>query len=213
MKHYLALPASLAVLAFASCENPADKTEKAEVKQSVEKKTDSAGGTKYVFTPESKIEFTGSKVTGKHEGGFKTFSGYFNVKDGKPVGNDHKVTIEMSSTFADAEKLTGHLKSPDFFDVEKYPQTTFDVTELKENSASSYTVSGNFKLHGVEKNISFPAEVTKNGDNVKIKSTFNINRKDFGIVYAGKADDLIRDEVVIRLDLEAKPGAAAGAGT
>lgn len=207
MKHYLSLPAAFAVLALASCDNPADKTAKADVKEAVAKKTDGAGGTKYSFTPESKIEFTGSKVTGSHDGGFKTFSGYFNVKDGKPVGNDHKVTIEMSSTFAkDQDKLTTHLKSPDFFDVEKYPQTTFDVTELKENSPTSYTVSGNFKLHGVEKNISFPAEVSKNGDNVKIKSTFNINRKDFGINYPGKADDLIRDEVVIRLDLEAKPG-------
>ena len=207
MKHYLTLPAAFAMLAFASCENPADKTENAKVKDAVEKKTDSAGGTKYAFTPASKIEFTGSKVTGKHEGGFKTFTGYFNVKDGAPVGNDHKVTIDMSSTYSDAEKLTTHLKSADFFDVEKHPQTTFDVTELKKNSDTSYTVSGNFKLHGVSKNISFPAEVSQSGDTVKIKATFDINRKDFGIVYAGKADDLIRDEVVIRLDLEAKPGA------
>ena len=42
---------------------------------------------------------------------------------------------------------------------------------------------------------------------VNIKAEFDINRKDFGIVYAGKADDLIRDEVVIRLDLTAKPEA------
>jgi polyisoprenoid-binding protein YceI len=207
MKHYLALPAAFALLAFASCENPADKTENASVKDAVAKKTETAGGTKYAFTPASKIEFTGSKVTGKHDGGFKTFTGYFNVKDGTPVGNDHKVTIDMSSTWADQEKLTTHLKSADFFDVEKYPQTTFDVTELKKESDTKYTVSGNFKLHGVEKNISFPAEVSQSGDTVKIKATFDINRKDFGIVYAGKADDLIRDQVVIRLDLEAKPGA------
>ena len=207
MKQYLALPAALAALTFASCENPADKTANATVKDAVDKKVETGGGTKYTFTPESKIEFTGSKVTGKHDGGFKTFTGYFTVKDGKPVGNDHKVTIEMASTFADAEKLTTHLKSADFFDVEKYPQTTFDTIEVKETSPTSYTVSGNFTLHGVKKNISFPAEVSKDGDNVKIKASFDIKRKDFGIVYAGKADDLIRDEVVIRLDLEAKPGA------
>ena len=207
MKQYLALPAALAALAFASCENPADKATKADVKGAVEKTTDAAGGTKYVFTPDSKIEFTGSKVTGKHDGGFKTFTGYFTVKEGKAVGNDHKVTIDMSSTFADDEKLTKHLKSADFFDVEKHPQTTFDVTELKKDSDTAYTVSGNFKLHGVEKNISFPATVSQNGENVKIDSEFKINRKDFGIVYAGQADNLIRDEVVIRLKLEAKPGA------
>jgi polyisoprenoid-binding protein YceI len=207
MKPYLALPAAIALLGLASCENPAEKTTNADVKGAVAKTTDTAEGTKYVFTPASKIEFTGSKVTGKHDGGFKVFTGHFTVKDGAAVGNDHKVVIDMASTWADDEKLTDHLKSSDFFDVEKYGQTTFDVTELKKNSDTSYTVSGNFKLHGVEKNISFPAEVSQNGDSVKIKAEFDINRKDFGIVYAGQADNLIRDEVVIRLDLEAKPEA------
>lgn len=204
---YIAFPAAILTLALVSCENPADNTAKADVKGAVAKTEDHTAGTKYVFTPESRIEFTGSKVTGKHDGGFKAFTGHFTVKDGAPVGNDHKVEIDMNSTFADAEKLTGHLKSPDFFDVEKYPKTTFDVTAIKKDSDTAYTVSGNFKLHGVEKNISFPATVSQNGDSVNIKSEFNINRKDFGIVYAGKADDLIRDEVVIRLDLTAKPGA------
>lgn len=203
----LVLPAAFLALSLVSCENPADKTADANVKEAVAKTTDSASGTKYVFTPESKIEFTGSKVTGKHDGGFKTFTGHFTVKDGAPVGNDHKVVIDMNSTWSDDEKLTGHLKAPDFFDVEKFPETTFDVTEVKKDSDTAYTVSGNFKLHGVEKNISFPATVTQDGETVKIAATFDIKRKDFGIVYPGKAEDLIRDEVVIRLDLIAKPGA------
>jgi polyisoprenoid-binding protein YceI len=204
---YIAFPAAILTMALLSCENPADKTAKADVKGAVAKTEDNAAGTKYVFTPESKIEFTGSKVTGKHDGGFKAFTGHFTVKDGAPVGNDHKVEIDMASTFSDADKLTAHLTSPDFFDVAQFPKTTFDVTEIKKDSDTTYTVSGNFKLHGVEKNISFPATVTQGGDTLSIKSEFNINRKDFGIVYTGKADDLIRDEVVIRLDLTAKPGA------
>jgi polyisoprenoid-binding protein YceI len=203
----LALPAALLALSLVSCENPADKTADANVKDAVAKTADSAAGTKYVFAPESKIEFTGSKVTGKHDGGFKTFTGHFTVKDGAPVGNDHKVVIDMNSTWSDDEKLTGHLKAPDFFDVAQFPETTFDVTEVKKESDSAYTVSGNFKLHGVEKNISFPATVTQDGETVKIAATFDIKRKDFGIVYPGKAEDLIRDEVVIRLDLVAKPEA------
>lgn len=203
----LALPATVLALSLLSCENPADKTTDAGVKEAVAKTADNAGGTRYVFTPESKIEFTGSKVTGKHDGGFKSFTGHFTVKDGAPVGNDHKVVIDMTSTWSDDEKLTGHLKSPDFFDVEKFPQTTFDVTGVTKDSDTSYTVSGNFKLHGVEKNISFPATVSQDGGTVKIAATFDIKRKDFGIVYPGKAEDLIRDEVVIRLDLVAMPEA------
>lgn len=203
--------AALLALGLVSCENPADKTADASVKEAVAK-TDSGaqGGVKYAFTSNSKIGFVGSKVTGSHSGGFKTFTGYFTVKDGAPVGNEHKVSIDMTSTFTDAEKLTGHLKSPDFFDVEKFPQSTFDITELKKNSDTDYTVAGNFTLHGVTKNITFPATVSKNGETVKINSKFDIKRKDFGIVYAGKTDDLIRDEVVIELDLEAKPDGKAG---
>lgn len=201
----LTLPAALLALTLASCENPADKTSDAAVKDAVEKTTDSAAGTKYVFTPDSKIEFTGSKVTGKHDGGFKTFTGHFTVKDGKPVGNDHKVVIDMASTWSDAEKLTEHLKAPDFFDVANHPQTTFDVTAITPGENGAYTVAGNFTLRGVTKNISFPATVTESTDQVTIKAEFDIKRKDFGIEYAGKADDLIRDEVVIRLDLTAKP--------
>jgi polyisoprenoid-binding protein YceI len=203
----LALPAAFLAISLVSCENPADKTTDATVKEAVAKTNDNAGGTKYIFTPESKIEFTGSKVTGKHDGGFKTFTGHFTVKDGTPVGNDHRVGIDMNSTWSDSDKLTDHLKNADFFNVEKFPETTFDVTELKKESDTAYTISGNFKLHGVEKNISFPATVSQDGETVKIAATFDIKRKDFGIVYEGKADDLIRDEVVIRLDLVAKPEA------
>ncbi|MBK1880868.1 YceI family protein [Luteolibacter pohnpeiensis] len=204
---YLALAATAPVL-FASCENPADKTEAAKVAPAVEKADDPAVvGTKYTFTANSEIHFIGSKVTGSHNGGFKTFSGYFTIKDGEPTGLDHKVEITMDSAWADDDKLTTHLKSSDFFDVDQYPKSTFDVTSIKKDSETGYTVAGNLTLHGVTKNISFPATVTRNSESVAIYSKFDINRKDFNIVYAGKADDLIRDEVVVELKMEAKPEA------
>lgn len=203
---YLALAAAAPVL-FVSCENPADKTTKANVSEAVEKSASTETGTKYVFTPTSEVLFVGSKVTGSHAGGFKKFTGHFTVKDGVPVGNDHKVVIDMDSTYSDADQLTTHLKSDDFFSVEKFPESTFDVTEIKKESDAQYTVSGNFTLHGQQKNISFPATVSQNGEKVNINAKFNINRKDFGIVYPGKTDDLIRDEVVIELKLEAAPEA------
>ncbi len=203
---YLALAIAAPVI-FASCENPADKTTDAKVSGAVEKSGTAEAGTKYVFTPASQVNFIGSKVTRSHHGGFKVFTGHFTIKDGAPVGNDHKVVIDMTSTFADDEKLTGHLKSADFFDIEKFPESTFDVTGIKKDSETAYTVSGNFTLHGQTKNISFPATVSQNGGAVKIDAKFDVNRKDFGIVYPGKVDDLIRDNVVIELKLEAKPEA------
>lgn len=193
---------------FASCENPADKTAKASVKEAVENtQTVSEGGTKYVFAEGSEVTFVGSKVTGSHKGGFKTISGHFTVKDGALAGNDHAVKIDMNSIWSDDEKLTGHLKSGDFFEVEKFPESTFAATSLTKKSDTEYEVAGNFTLHGVTKNISFPATAETEGDTVKITADFNINRKDFGVVYAGMPDNLIRDEVVIGLNLVVKPGA------
>ena len=204
---YIALALAIPVL-FTACENPADKTNAATVSDAVEKTTVNAeGGTKYVFTEASAVNFVGSKVTGSHSGGFKKVTGHFTLKDGVLVGNDHNVVIDINSLWSDAEKLTGHLKSADFFDAEKYPEAKFDVTSLTKNSDTTYKVAGNFTLHGVTKNITFDANSTQSGDTVKIDSKFDINRKDFGIVYAGKTDDLIRDEVVIELKLEVKPGA------
>jgi polyisoprenoid-binding protein YceI len=202
---HLAIPAAILALTLASCKNTADGA-KADVKDAVTKTTDTGGGTKYTFTDSSKVGFTGYKVTGHHDGGFKTFTGYFTVKDGVPVGNDHKVVIDMKSIFTDTDKLTGHLQTADFFDVEKYPQSTFDVTEIKKNADASYTVAGNFTIHGVTKNLTFPATVSKDGETVRIASKFKINRKEFGLVYPGKPDDLIKDDVDISLDLTAKPG-------
>lgn len=189
---------------FTACKNPADKTQAATVKDAVEVTANAAGGARYVFTENSTVGFTGSKVTGSHNGGFNKVKGHFSVKEGALSGNDHQVVIEMDSLWADAEKLTGHLKSADFFDVEKYPEATFVATSLNKKSENAYDVSGNFTLHGKTKNITFPATVTENGDLVKIDAKFNINREDFGIVYPGMQDDLIRNEVVIELKLEVK---------
>lgn len=190
------------------CDNPADKTTDAKVGAA----RDAEGGVvedavKYVFTENAKIEFVGSKATGdSHTGGFKKFTGYFHVKDGLPVGTDHQVVIDMDSTFSDSEKLTGHLKNADFFDVSKFPTATFDGVEIKKEVGDAFTVTGNLNLHGVTKSVSFPATVTQTASAVRVLAEFDINRKDWGIVYGstGPADKLIRDEVVLRFDLEAK---------
>lgn len=202
----LILVSASAVL-FISCENPADKTTSASVSEAVEAaaSTGTAEGVRYAFTPASEIHFVGSKVTGSHDGGFKNFSGSFTVADGALVGTGQKIVIDMNSIWSDNDKLTGHLKNEDFFDVEKFPESTFELTGIKPASEGAYEVSGNLTLIGNTKNITFPASASVAGGRAKIHAKFDINRKDFGVVYAGMTDDLIRDEVVIELKLEAAP--------
>jgi polyisoprenoid-binding protein YceI len=198
----------LFAVALASCSNPADNVTPATVREPA--KTPAPAGLNsnaqtaktYTILDDSKIEFTGSKVTGSHDGGFKSFQGQFAVADGKLVPAEQTLEIDMTSTWSDSDKLTGHLKSPDFFSVEEFPASMFTITAV-DPSETGATVTGNLTLHGVTKSISFPAEVLVTEDQVTLKAEFFIKRFDFDIKYPGKADDLIRDEVVIRLDVTA----------
>ncbi|MEO6034608.1 MAG: YceI family protein [Verrucomicrobiota bacterium] len=202
---------SLGLFVVAGCSDPADKVHKSAASKPV--KTESAGATnlavgakEYVVrTAESKIDFVGSKVTGKHDGGFKNFAGTIQVADGKIVGSP-EFKINMKTLWADNAKLTGHLKSADFFDVEKYPSATFVATTI-EPSGDHHNVVGNLDLHGVTKSISFPAKIEITEDAATINADFAINRKEFNINYPGKTDDLIRDNVALKLAIKASPGA------
>ena len=160
--------------------------------------------TKYVFSnAASKIEFVGAKVTRKHDGAFNVFSGALDLVDGDPSKSIVTVEIATGSLTADDPKLTSHLKSPDLLDVEKFPKATFRSTAIKlgGEGGASHTVTGNFSLHGVSKSITFPVKVKVVADSVDADAEFAINRKDFGVVYPGMPDDLIKDDVLIKLTL------------
>ena len=192
---------------LAGCGDPADKVHKASATaaKTLTSEASTAGKEYVIRTESSKVGFTGSKVTGSHTGGFKKFAGSFKIAEDKLVGTPG-LKIDMNSIFTDNEKLTGHLKSKDFFEVERYPITTFTVTSADVIDGDKYTVTGNLDLHGVKKSISFPATIKATDDEVTLKADFAINRHDFNINYAGKADDLIRDQVVLALDVKATPG-------
>ena len=200
----------LGVLLFAACADPSQDVPAAKVATNSSSTvaatpaaSANAAAKAYAITAEnSKVEFTGSKVTGKHDGGFKQLQGEVHTS-GNTVAHA-KVTIDTTSIFSDNDRLTGHLKSPDFFDVQKFPTAVFETTSIS-GAGDNATVNGKLTLHGVTKDISFPAKIDVKDDSVTVKAEFSINRKDFGIVYAGKPDDLIRDGVVLRLDVNATP--------
>ena len=190
---------------LAACSDPAADQTKAVTGEAARVASPAAQGQKYQITPQnSKIEFVGSKVTGHHNGSFGSFSGQVDFS-GTPENSRVNITIDMNSIAADDPKLTAHLKTADFFDVAKYPQATFVSTAIKpggENGAT-HTVTGNLTMHGVIKAITFPATIAVTSDTATVDSSFSINRKDFGINYAGAADNLIRDDVVLKLTIRA----------
>lgn len=206
----------LVVLSFflflSACEDPAANKFKAQTSEpsnvSVNSNTTmTAAAVSLPITPDnSKIEFVGSKVTGKHDGGFKSFSGAIDLVGDKAESSRVSVQIDMRSVFTDTDQLTGHLQTGDFFEVSKYPNSSFVSTKIEPDAAkgsNSFNVTGDLEMRGVKRSITFPATISITPAEVAVNSEFAINRKDFGIVYAGKADDLIRDDVVIRLDLKA----------
>lgn len=200
----MAMVGLVSVACFTGCGNPADGVEEATVTAGSKDASVAAvaGAKVYTISADSKISFTGSKITGSHSGGFNTFSGSIAVADGAIVAPS-KVEIDMDSTWSDSDRLTGHLKNADFFDVPTYPTSTFEFTGIEAGADGLQTVTGSLTLHGVTKSISFPAQVSVTDSEVTLKAEFFIKRFDFDIVFKGRADDLIRDEVVINLDIKA----------
>lgn len=208
------------VVALTACPDPAKDKPKAVVTAPAptpaapEKKADApaplANAVAYPFTQsDSKVSWTGAKVTGKHDGSFGQFGGIIEVVDGDPTKSRVRVDIEMASLTTEPEKLVKHLKSDDFFSVEQFPQARFTSTALKPTEGGGFDVTGDLTLHGVTKGITFPAKITVSADEVTVAAEFAINRKDFNVLYAGAPDNLIADNVAIKLDLHARKRAPA----
>jgi len=196
----------LLTLMAAGCSDPAANKPKASVGNAApESGAPKTGGETLTISPEnSKVDFVAAKVTRSHNGSFKQFAGTIDLVNNNAEQSIVSINIETASVTADDDQLTGHLKTADFFDVAKYPKATFVSTKIEPNTAGggTHTITGNFDLHGVKKSISFPATIQVAADSVSANAEFSINRKDFGINYPGKADDLIRDGVVIKLTIK-----------
>ena len=211
MKQLSILSLCLLVLVVAGCADPAKDKPQAVVEEAAPTQPEpAAAAVRYELGDGTTIGFVGSKITGSHEGGFRGFDGEVLVVDGDPTQSVVKVNIDATSLWADNDKLTNHLKSADFFGVETYSTAAFESTEIASEDAG-YRMTGNLTLHGVTKSISFPATISVDETQVRAQAEFAIKRFDFGIVYPGRKDDLIRDDVVIKLDLVATPAAEAGA--
>ncbi|WP_373046884.1 YceI family protein [Vulgatibacter sp.] len=201
---------SLATLGATACakDPTAGKTE-AAVAEAKQVEAAPAAAQRLVITPaESKIGFVGAKVTAQHVGEFRDFEGKIALVDGKLEGGQIEFAVKPASVLVDGglPKLEGHLVSPDFFDAAKYPEARFVSTEIKpgsETAGMTHTVTGNLEIRGTRRSVTFPALVEMANDMVRAKTEFGINRKDFGIQYPGMPDDLIKDNVLIRVDLKA----------
>jgi len=194
---------------FASCvSNPEGK--RAETSDNVEDAALShAANELAVDTAQSTVHWTGRKVSGEHHGDVQIKSGTLAVEDGKLVGGNFVIDLTtIANHDLDGEykgKLEGHLKSADFFDVDNHPEASFEITNVSDGAEAGHVaISGNLTIRGVTKNITFDAQVQEATDTaVKATADFNIAREDWGVNYAGQADDLISKEINFKVTLVA----------
>jgi polyisoprenoid-binding protein YceI len=226
MRHILLSLALLTTVASTGCQSQLDDKPKADVKD-VKPKTDAkkdvdvkadtktdtktaavdteakaAGGWELDKTASS-VGFVGAKVTGDHEGKFGELDGSLTLgDDGKP--SKLEVTVKVDSLTTDAPDLTKHLLTADFFDAPTYPEAKFVSTAIREKAGengATHEIEGELTLHGQTKVVTFPAKVEVTDKEAKGTAEFKIDRTLWKIEYPGMKDDLIKNEVLLKLNL------------
>ncbi|MCJ8165356.1 YceI family protein [Pontibacter sp. E15-1] len=176
-----------------------------------------------VDVAKSDAKWHAKKVTGEHMGNLSLKSGQMDVQGNKVVGGTF--AFDMNSInctdIKDAEynqKLIGHLKSDDFFSVEKNPTATFKITSVKPMAKAAAgkenaTVTGDLTIKGITKAVTFPATITVKDGVASAKADVTIDRTQFDIRYGSKSffdnlgDKAIHDDFVVSIDVTANQAA------
>jgi polyisoprenoid-binding protein YceI len=166
----------------------------------------------------SVINWQGKKVSGEHQGNVKLSKGILNVESNKLVGGSFDIDMRtiVNTDLTDPSynaKLVGHMKSDDFFSVEKHPISTFKITKAEPIAGAkagepNYTVTGDLTIKGITNAITFPATVKITGNQAEATAKFDIDRTKWDIKYGSgiigtAADKIIYDDFTLDLKLVA----------
>ncbi|WOD43866.1 YceI family protein [Hwangdonia lutea] len=201
------------VVSLTSCKN---KAKEADTKEAEAVAQTEATAEKYTANvSESTIEWKGFKPTGTHFGTISLENGVLNLQDGKInsgtflIDMNSITVLDMPEDDENHAKLTGHLKSDDFFHVEKHPSAAFEITGLSEVEGKTM-LSGNLTLKETKNNVTFPVTVTNTDGAVTLTSeTFTIDRSKWNVKYGSKSffDDLgdkfINDDIELKITVKA----------
>ncbi len=165
----------------------------------------------------SKVEWYAEKVTGKHNGIIKMASGDITNDHGKLGGKFvmNMTTIENVDQKGEGKaKLEGHLKSEDFFSVQKFPTSTFEIISVSPKSGAAageanFDVKGNLTIKGMTHEIMFPAMIRFEGSKLMATADVKVDRTKYDIRYGSKSffadigDKAIMDEFLLKLNIVA----------
>jgi polyisoprenoid-binding protein YceI len=146
------------------------------------------------------------------KGHFSSVTGVLHFDESKPENSSVEASIDVASIDTREGQRDAHLKSAEFFDVEKFPTMTFRSTGVRQTAPARGTVEGDLTIRGITRKVAFdvegPGEPGKDpwgNTRVAISATTKISRKDFGLVYNAALETggvLIGDEVTISLDVQ-----------
>ncbi len=163
---------------------------------------------KAVKAEDSKVTWKGYKVTGSHEGTIALKEGTLSFKGDQLVGGNFTVDMtSINTTDLSGEyqgKLNGHLKSDDFFGVQKFPSATLKITSAKANGKNSYEVTGDLTIKGKTNPITFDMSIYGS----KASATLKVDRSKYDVRYGSGTffdnlgDRTIYDEFDLVVDLQ-----------
>ncbi len=172
-------------------------------------------GTWTVDPSHSEVTFTvRHMMVSKVRGHFTSFEGEIEIADDR-LNSTVRASVDMASIDTRDENRDNHLRSPDFFDVEKYPKMEFASTSIKPDG-DNYILSGDLTIHGVARNIELELEFNgvtvhpQMGTKAGFTATGEISRNDFGIDLSMPLDGggvVVGDKIKITLEIEANKAA------
>lgn len=209
---------SLVAISLVACQDAPDADKAIVAGEQTE--TNVKGETLAIDTNTSNVTWIGTKPTGQHTGTFSLNTGSLTVNGDELKGGNFTINIgSLNSTDMEGEyktKLDGHLKSADFFDVEKHPTAAFTITDVEPfdstnvNSllpGATHLISGNLTIKDSTKNITFPAQIKWDNKALMATANFNIDRTLWGMSYGNDEslkDKFIRPDVNIQLNIATK---------
>ncbi|WP_299759962.1 YceI family protein [uncultured Pontibacter sp.] len=209
-----------AALFFSACSSETDTTAENTTAVTTEATAATGDGEVYqIAQDQSSVNWHGTKVAGEHRGEIEVQSGELTVNGDQLTGGTILIDMNtITNTDIEAEednaKLVGHLKSDDFFGVEKYPTAKFEITGVSPIADAAagepnYNVQGNLTIKEKTEQVSFPAIVTAGNGSVKAKADVTVDRSKFDVRYGSETllgdlgDKAISDEFTITFDVTA----------
>ncbi len=151
-------------------------------------------------------------LVSKVHGLFTKWQGSLEFDPQDPTGASAEIQIEVASVDTREAQRDGHLRSPDFFDAEKFPQITFKSTKIDKSGDNEFKVTGDLTLRGVTKSVVLDVEYAgsavhpRYGERIGFSARTHINRKDFGVSFNQVLDAgglAISEKVEINIDVQA----------